>query len=614
MAQAQVKATAVLTLKTALAGFALLGGLGSLGSLGVGAAIAAPVPLRVMAFNDFHGHLEAADLRLDLPDPANPGQWLRAPAGGAAALAGLVRELRADSPNHLLLSGGDLFGGSPLISSLFRHESTVAVMNRIGLDASVVGNHEFDAGWAELQRLINGGCAATQAGNPARSCANGPWGGAKFPLLGGNVVAEATGQIVLAPSVVRNVGGVRVGLIGAVTRTTPDIVMRSGIAGLRFDDEADAINRSAALLKAAGVHTLIALVHEGGEIGQASQRGDWNDGSCPKARGAIFEINRRLSPDIDLLLTGHTHQGYRCEMDGRLVMQATAYGRGLSVIDLVLDSDTGRVQRSQTRGLNVPVLNERVDPALRRQLAAGLPAPLARALLNAQPDAQVAAEVAALAQAVAPLANQPVGRITADFKRGGTGNGGPVDNAAGRLVADAQLAATRSPATGGAQLALMNQGGVRSDLECTAADKASGTPCTISYGQVITMQPFGNALVTMTLSGAQLQRVLESQQRANAQSPAILHPSAGLTYEWHASAEAGQHVRQLMLNGQPVLPEQRLRVTVNNFIADGGDGFTLLREGTERLTGPLDAEALVQFLGGSQPVQPDTQARVRWLP
>ena len=299
-----------------------------------------PVALRLIGINDFHGNLESANLSLTLADPqgtaAAPGKPVRVAVGGAPALAGMVHALRDGAPNSLMLSAGDLIGASPLVSTLFKHESTVEVMNAIGLEASAVGNHEFDAGITELQRIAKGGCAPTQANAAVTSCAINPYAGARFPLLGANVL-DTRGQPVLAPYVVKSYGGISVGVIGAVTKTTPSIVSPSGVAGLTFADEADAVNLAAQQLKARGVKAIVAVFHEGGELGPPQQRGDWNDTRCLDAHGPIFDIAKRLSPDVGVIFSAHTHQGYRCVVDGRVIIQGTSYGRGVSVVDVTLD-------------------------------------------------------------------------------------------------------------------------------------------------------------------------------------------------------------------------------------------------------------------------------------
>ncbi len=564
-------------------------------------APAGPVTLRVMAFNDFHGNLEPANLSLGLADPRQPGKTLRVATGGAAALGGLVATLRQSAAHSVLLSSGDMVGAAPLVSSLFRHESTVEVLNQIGVDAVTVGNHEFDAGVVELQRLLAGGCGDNPARAVAQSCALGAgYAGAKFRVITANV-RGANGQPLFAPSWVQAYGPVKVGFIGAVTRSTPGIVVPSAVAGLRFDDEADAINRSARALLAQGVKALVLSIHEGGEIGLPGQPADWNDKACPGFRGAIVEIARRVTPAVALIVSGHSHQGYSCRVNGIPVLQAVSAGRGLSVAELVIDPISGEVDRSQTLARNLPVLNERTEPAQREALASAETPAYAAALRQTRPDAAVAATVAAYSAAAAPRAQRPVGRIVGSFDRRG-----PVDSSAGRLIADAQLAATQAPEAGGAQLALMNPGGIRSDLLCR-----STPPCTVSFGEAFTMQPFGNTLTVMSLTGAELKSVLEQQQPAGRDAPHFLQPSAGLQYAWHARAAQGQRVRALSLNGRAVQADQLLRVTVNNFMAEGGDGFGALKAGRQRLGGVSDIDALTAHLQ-SQPA-PETQPRIRWL-
>lgn len=581
-----------------LAAAALLASCAQTGS--VPSSSAEPVRLRVIAFNDFHGNLEAASLSLQLADPAQPGKTVRTATGGAAALAGTVTALRAGAPHSVVLSGGDMIGASPLASSLFRHESTIEVMNLLGVDVAAPGNHEFDGGLTELLRMLRGGCATNLPDSPSTSCSVQPYAGAKFAVVAANI-ETAPGTTLFQPFVVKQYGPVKVGFIGATTRTTPSIVSPAGVAGLRFLDEADSINRAAAALKAQGVNTIIVTMHEGGEIGTPEQPGDWNDTRCPNFRGELVDINRRLSADIDLVMSAHTHQGYRCIVDGRPLMSAVSYGRGLSVADLLIDPRTGRVDAARTLSRNLPVFNERTEPAVRERLTAAEPPSFAQALRQAVPSTEIATKVAAYVQLAAPRANREVGRIGGSFDRNGRS-----DTAAGRLIADAQLAATRDPARGGAQLSLMNPGGVRSDLACRGTP-----PCPVTYGDTFTMQPFGNGLVVMTLSGAELKTLLEQQRPENRNSAALLNPSTGLRYRWLAKAPEGQRVADLTLNGQPVVAGTDYRVVVNSFMADGGDGYTVLRKGRQRVGGPPDLDALVDFLKTSP--SPTAAARIDWV-
>jgi 5'-nucleotidase len=469
--------------------------------------------VRLIAFNDLHGHLEPGDNAIAVPDPREPARTVSLRTGGIAHLATAVHRLRADSPASVLVSTGDLVGATPLVSALFRDEPTVEAMNALGLDLNAVGNHEFDHGVAELRRLIAGGCATEPRGATATCATAGrSYEGARFANIAANVDDAATGSPLLPPYVVMEVGGVRIGFIGAVTRSTPGIVMPEGIRGWRFGAEAPAINRYARRLRDDGVNAIVAVVHEGGEA-------DGGFDGCDSPRGPIFAIARALDPAVDVVLSAHTHRAYNCRVDGRVVIQGASYGRLLSVVDLKIDRDSGRVVREQTTARNVPVANGLDgDAALR---AAWPPYPA---------DARIGAIVEHYRGRVAPLADRPVGRIAAPFERL-AGDAG--DSPAGRLVADAHLAATRA---NGAQIAFTNSGGIRSSLRPRAADG------TVTYGDIFTMQPFGNTLVTMTLTGAQLKSLLESQWRGTPARPNFLQPSSTLAYAWRDGDRPGARV------------------------------------------------------------------------
>lgn len=558
-----------------------------------------PVPVRLIGINDFHGHLEAGSNVLFLNEPgAAPGApAVRVNAGGAPALAGLVKALRAGAPYSLVIGAGDLFGASPLVSTLFRHETTIEILNDIGLDVSSLGNHEFDAGEKELQRLIKGGCAPTVPSEITASCIASPYKGARFTYLAANVV-DAQDKHIVAPYIVKEFDGIPVGIIGAVTRTTPQMVVPSGIKGLRFLDEAESVNRAAAELRAKGVRAMVATFHEGLELGTQNKRGDWNDTKCPEAHGPLLGIAKRLAPEIKVIFSGHSHQGYRCEMDGRLLIQGTSYGRGVSVVDVELDRGT-KAMLPPVRSHNLPVVNDATERAQREKFAAAAPEPYGAALREAKPDAGVAAKVAQFVALAAPKAQRPVGKVLGAFSRGG-----PTDSTAGRLIADAQLAATKGE---GAQAAFMNPGGIRANIDCGAP------PCTVTFGQAFTMQPFGNHLVTMTLTGAQIKDMLESQQKGTSGDPRFLQPSETFTYTWQDAAPPGNRVRDMKIGGQPVDPAARYRITVNSFLAESGDGFASLMNGTDLKGGGQDVDALVAYLGAAErsPIATPRVNRVR---
>jgi 5'-nucleotidase len=545
------------------------------------------VALRLIGFNDFHGNLESSP-GLVLNVAEQPGvasaPRLRVPAGSGAALGGLVKSLRAGSPHSLVLAGGDLVGAAPLVSSLFRHESTIEVLNDVGLEVSSFGNHEFDEGTGELERLVRGGCLANKPDALVTSCARASYPGTRFTYLGANVLGARDGKPITAPYVIKTFGGVRVGIIGAVTKQTPTLVMPTGVAGLTFMDEAPAVNRAADELRAKGVRAMVAVFHEGMYI---DPRADWNDTACPGKAGPLLVIARALAPEIRVVFSGHTHAGYRCEFEGRLLVQSSSYGRGLSVVDVELDRGTGEML-PPVRSMNLPVMNERTEPEMRAKVIAGMPEPFARALAEARPDAGIAEKVAAYAALAKPRAERVVARIGGAFPHSRSER---TDTAAGRLVADAQLAAARAL---GAQFALMNSGGVRvPGLVCASP------PCPVTFGQVFTMQPFGNSIVVMNLTGEQVKRALEQQHRPGAE-PYFLHPSAELTFTWDNNAPRGEQVVEMRLNGQPLDPAKTYRVAVNSFLADGGDGFSVLKEGRDLKGAGQDLDALMAYLAAGE--------------
>ncbi len=528
-------------------------------------ADASHVALRLISFNDFHGKL--------LPSPTTPGAAGRS-RGGAAAMEAMVKDLRKDADHSLVVSAGDMIGASPLESALFYDEPTVEAMNAIGVDIGVIGNHELDRGLAELLRHRSGGCAAPAADARTVSCKGlaSSYSGARFRLLAANVV-DQHGKRPFDAYAVRKVEGVPMAFIGVVTRSTSSLVQPSGIVGLRFLDEANTVNRHVRKLRREqGIRAFVVLIHEGGFV-DASDRAL----SCPTASGPVFNIADRIDPDVRVIISGHTHQEYQCVRGGKLISQSGSYGKTLGKIDLALDRRDGRIDLHRTRFDNVPVTAE--------------PEPSSAET----PVASLVRHYEALAQ---PIAAQEIATIDEGFDRAAIQQG---NSTLGALVADAQLAATSDPKRGGAQFALMNSGGLRADLGCTAA------PCVVRYGDVISAQPFSNQLVTMSLSGRQLIELLEQMARRPRLS--VLHPSAGFSYTLDLSRPPGERVVEMRLHGELLRAHRTYRVTVNAFLAEGGDGFSPLKTGLHRVTGGIDADALVDYLKAA-PRQPDRSPRV----
>jgi 5'-nucleotidase len=553
------------------------------------APVLAAQQVRLLAFNDLHGHLEKGNNTLVLPSAPGSTSTVVVRTGGADFLAGKLVELRQGQTHTFTVSSGDAIGASPLVSAFFRDEPTFKAMNLMKVDMNVVGNHEFDKGVAELRRMVNGGCSTDTSDPNLASCASAAraYPGANFATLAANV-QDALSRPIYTPYIIRQVGPHRIGFIGVVTRTTPNIVLPAGVAGLTFRDEADTINRYTTELKQLGVKAIVAVVHEGGVTDST-----WNDGTCANARGEIFTIADKLDREVDIILSGHTHQGYNCVRNGIRVIQSFSFGRGIAQLDFEIGSD-GNITPGKLNAVNVPVVND-----------ANTTTAIVSAYPPARSDATVKALVDEYVALAAPRAARDVGQITATIDRTASTGG---DHAAGRLIADAQLFATRSATTGSATIAFMNPGGVRADFVCTSG------PCVVSFGQAFTVQPFGNSLVVMTLRGQQIKDLLEQQWTgANATRARILLPSAGFTYSWSNAAAAGSKVSNMRLNGTPIDLAANYRVTVNSFLAEGGDGFSTLIAGTNRLGGAQDVDALIAYFAANRPYAPVTSSRITRL-
>ena len=532
------------------------------------------VQLQVLSFNDFHGHLQppsGSDATLGTTlDPSNT------PVGGAEYLASTLERLRSEARHSHTVAAGDLIGGSPFLSGLFHDEPAVESLNAMGLDVSSVGNHEFDEGVDELLRMQRGGC------HPEDGCYE-PWGedgypGADFPWLAANVVREDTGRTILPGTTIKRVNGVKVGYIGMTLEATPTLVAQSGIQGIEFRDEVATANRAARELRRQGVQTIIVLLHEGGY-----QTGTYRD--CVGISGPIVDIAENLHPEIDLVVTGHTHQPYVCNIpdpagDNRLVTSAASFGRVVTETNLVINKRTGEVNRDRTTATNHLVTRTTAD--------------------RVQTDI-----INRWNAAAAPIANEVVGTITADIVRSeGRNTEGPLAN----LIADAQLAATAAPGNGGAQIAFMNPGGVRANL--TYGQISGGeSPGQVTYGEAFAVQPFGNLLVTMDLTGAQIERLLEQQAiagRPGGRDVLILGVSEGFTFSYNPTAPFGNRVdpASIRLNGTVLDPAATYRIVTNNFLADGGDSFSVFTEGANRIGGGDDLAALIDYLEANSPVAP----------
>lgn len=548
---------------------------------------AAPMTVRIIAFNDFHGALETPARPIDVQ--AADGRTVKVPAGGAAYFASAVKAMKAGNPNNVVVAAGDLTSASPLVSSLFLDEPSVKALSMAGLEYNAAGNHEFDRGTKELLRLQQGGCGKNAVAQP---CQLEPFKGASYTYLAGNTL-DVAGKSLMPATGLKSFGRgrqkVTIGFIGMTTRMTGTYVDPAGITGYRFADEAETANALIPQLKAQGADAIVILVHEGGYPARSDQ-----PEKCEGLSGPILDIMDRLDPGVDVIVSGHTHRAYICDYaatnPAKPVLLTSAGNNGvmLTGIDLSFDPVTRKVAARSARQVIV-----QGDGAT----SAGGPVKANAAFPVYPADPAVAAHVARYAAAAAPLARRPVGRASAPILRDEDSE--MVESPLGLLIADAQLAATQKD---GAQIALMNPGGVRASIT-PAADG------TVTFGDLYTTQPFGNNLQVREYSGAQLLVVLE-QQFTNEDGPKLLFPS-GLSYSYDRSRPEGQRIIAPLVQGKPLDPAGSYRVAMNGFLAGGGDSFTALKVGRIVAGGVLDLDALEAWFARGEVVAPPTLGRVK---
>ena len=522
---------------------------------------ASPVEVQILAFNDFHGNLETpAPVEVTERD----GSKVKLAAGGAAHLAAKLEQLRRGQPRTATVSAGDTVGATPLTSALFLDEPTIETMSRIGLEFNAVGNHEFDRGVLELKRLQDGGCVQHTRRKP---CAVEAFRGGAFRYLAANVV-QPDGTTIFQPTAIKQFdtpgGPIRIGFIGMTLKETANLVTPAGVKGVTFTDEATTANALVPALRAAGANAIVLLVHQGGKL-PTFNRGN----GCEGLYGEVKPILAKLDPAITTIVTGHTHWAYVCQGaahgigEGQLATSAGKNGYFVTDIRLVFDPRTRRLVGQRA-------VNHVVDAS------PGAPADPA---MRAYVDQYVAA--------AAPLANRVVGRLTAVARRSEFDGESPAAN----LIADSMLAATRTRAMGGAQIALVNATGVRVDLP-------GGV---VRYKDAFAMMPFGNNLLVMTLTGAQLKQAIEQQfaspVRAGFRQPSVLAPSAGFTYRYDLGRPVGDRITAMTLDGKSVLAGSRYRVAVNNYLASGGDGLKAFTGGTDIIDANIvDIDALIAWI------------------
>ncbi|KOU00785.1 5'-nucleotidase [Streptomyces sp. NRRL F-4711] len=542
--------------------------------------------IQLLSFNDLHGNLEPPAGSSGRVTEVQPdGTTETVDAGGVEYLATHLREARKGNRYSITAAGGDMVGASPLLSGLFHDEPTIEALNQLDLDVTSVGNHEFDEGARELARLQNGGC------HPTEGCyTDKTFKGADFPYLAANVLDEKTKKPILKPYWVWKQNGVKVGFIGVTLEGTPGIVSAEGVKGLTFKDEVETINKYAKELQRQGVKSIVALIHEGGFPASSSYNYDCDSpGAGDGVSGPIVDIARNITPQVDALVTGHTHNAYVCTIpdpagNPRTVTSASSFGRLYTDTTLTYDRATGDIARTSVKSANHVVTRD----------------------VPKAPD--MTRLIDRWNTLAAPIGNRPVGYVTADINRDGT------ESPLGDLIADAQLAygKEQDPET---DLALMNPGGIRAPLTY-AASGAEGDGV-VTYAEAFTVQPFANTVNLKDYTGAQLIQVLKEQVSGpNEAAPKILQISSGLTYTLDLTKSGADRVvtDSIRLNGAPVDENATYRVASNSFLAGGGDGFTTLGEGTNESVGADDLAAFEQYLtansSAGSPLAPPAADRI----
>ncbi len=566
------------------AGAAVVLGLATGGTV-TQAAPAKPAPthtqIQLLALNDFHGNLA--------PNRATSsgGNINGTPAGGAEFLATKLEQLRAaakaQGQDTATVAAGDLIGGSPLLSAAFHDEPTIEALNEMGLDATSVGNHEFDEGYKELLRMQKGGCLNDGDGqNNQNSCPDpeAEFKGADFDYLSANVFYENTDKTLLAPYTVKKFrGGQKVAFIGMTLENTPNIVTKSGVEGLSFKDEVETANALVPKLKKDGIEAIVVLLHEGG---LPSDPKAYN--GCPGISGPITDIAKTLDPAIDAIISGHTHQAYNCSINDpagkpRLVTSASSLGKIVTEVRLSINLATKDVDRLNTLANNHIVTQD------------------------VPKDRDLTKLITKYQTLVAPIESKVIGHITTSSIVKTSDDSG--ESPLGNLIADAQLADT-SPVTNGKTpvVAFMNSGGIREDLASNAG--------AVTFGQAFTVQPFNNFLVSMDMTGTQIKALLEQQFSGVNQASNKVLQVAGITYTYNPAATPGAKVvaGSIKVAGQPLVDGTTYRIVTNNFLSDGGDGFPAFTTATDKFFGGLDIDAFANYLAAHDPYTPGPTNRI----
>ncbi|WP_062233551.1 bifunctional metallophosphatase/5'-nucleotidase [Fictibacillus sp. FJAT-27399] len=474
-------------------------------------------------------------------------------AGGAEYLAAYLKKREAANPkNTLMVHAGDEVGASSPVSALLEDEPTIEFLNHTGFDVGTVGNHEFDEGVGEMLRLINGGS------NPKTVDKYGKFEGANFPYVAANVIDKKTNKPLLPPYVIKKVGGVPIGFIGIALSDTPSVVMPGGTDGVRFTDETKAINKYAGKLKAKGIKSIVVLAHNPATSNE--------DGS--KASGELVDIAKGADDEVDVLFGGHNHALTNTTVDHKLLVESYSYGTAFSDVHLVINPVTKDIFKKKAE----IVITHRD---------------------KIKPDAKTKKMVDNYTADVAPILSQKIGKASSPISKQQNANG---ESPLGNMIADAMRAQTHT------EFAFMNPGGIRADIDAGE----------ILWKEIFTAQPFGNDLVKMELTGDQVKQLL-NQQWADPEKTNILQIS-GLNVKYVDSRREGDRIVEATLpDGTAIVPSKTYTATVNSFMASGGDGFTALKDGKNKMVDIPDLDALINYIKSKGEVYPAIEGRITKL-
>ncbi|QWG99616.1 bifunctional metallophosphatase/5'-nucleotidase [Bacillus mycoides] len=466
-------------------------------------------------------------------------------AGGIEYLAAYLRDHEKQNPNTLKVHAGDVVGASPPVSALLQDEPTIEFLNDLKFDVGTIGNHEFDEGIEEMHRLIYGGYHEK----------TGNFKGAKFPYVAANFYNKSTGRLFLPPFTIKKVQGVPVGFIGVVTTDVPNLVMPTMLKNVEITDEVAAINKSVKKLKELGVKSIVVLAHNGGTT---DENGVTN--------GDLVRLANETDPEVDVIFGGHSHTYVNGTVNNKLVVQANSYGMAFADVDVKIDRKTKDIVEKKAE--IITTYHEGIEP-----------------------DKKIKKKMEKYQEKIAPLVNEVVGKSTAPLDRKQNTAG---ESTLGNLIADAQRATMQS------QIALMNPGGIRNDLD--AGD--------ITWGEVYGIQPFGNQLIKVNFTGQDIRDILNQQWQKDITRMLQI---SGIQYTWDANKPNGEKVTSIRLtNGEEIIPSKTYSVVANAFLASGGDGFVSFKNGKDAETGPTDFEALVDYIKqAKEPIQPIIDGRIQ---